>query len=208
MMTQSHSLPQLNTAPLTNAVFSAFISAVNEMKPVLVLDLDNTIIYSTPLRVPQSQFTVRMKKYRYYIQVRPGFPDFFRKISELFEVFFFTAADETYANKIINKIAPNVDVSHRFFKNNCTQLSGILGKDLSILNRPLNKILLIDDVASSGALQPGNIIRITPWSGEEDDSCLIDELLPLLVSVSCAQDLPTACKFNISTHNYQHLHVN
>jgi hypothetical protein len=65
-------------------------------------------------------------------------------------------------------------------------------KDLRILGRALNTILLIDDLEGSALMQPGNLVRVAPWHGDENDSVLMEQLLPILREIAGEKDLPQA----------------
>lgn len=205
MMEEVPSLSSISSTPLTNAVVSALINAVTEMRPVLVLDLDETIIYCTQIKPKAESFAIRIGRRRFFIQVRPGFNEFFQRVSAKYEIFFFTASKPQYADAIIENIAPSVDANHRFFNDSCTPLQGVVGKDLSLINRPLNRVLLIDDICCSGCINPKNFIKIKPWMGEENDNCLCEELLPLLESIYLEQDIPCACRKVFCREQYPHL---
>jgi import inner membrane translocase subunit TIM50 len=45
-------------------------------------------------------------------------------------------------------------------------------KDLSVLNRPMETILIIDDTPSNFKAQPQNGIRISQYKGDQDDLML------------------------------------
>jgi TFIIF-interacting CTD phosphatase-like protein len=45
-------------------------------------------------------------------------------------------------------------------------------KDLSVLNRPMETILIIDDTPSNFKAQPQNGIRISQFKGDPDDLML------------------------------------
>lgn len=57
-------------------------------------------------------------------------------------------------------------------------------KDLSKIGRPLNKTIIVDNVAENFSLQPDNGIFIKSWFEDPSDTALL-ELAPLL-----------KCKFN------------
>jgi TFIIF-interacting CTD phosphatase-like protein len=52
-------------------------------------------------------------------------------------------------------------------------------KDLSKLGRPLNKTIIVDNVAENFSLQPDNGIFIKSWFEDPSDTALL-ELAPLL----------------------------
>lgn len=59
-------------------------------------------------------------------------------------------------------------------------------KDLSVLNRDLSKVIVVDDDAQSIQMCKDNAIRITPWEGDPSDTSLVDlvSLLQALMNVN------------------------
>lgn len=168
-------------------------------KPVIVLDLDDTIISSSLIKMKPSSFAVKVGNRRYaYINTRPGFLEFIKEIKNKFEVFFFTASTKAYGNQIIDIISPDTPSSHRLFRNSCENISGYLVKDLRKINRPLNKIILIDDLQGSALLQPENLVHITSWYDDENDTVLLNQLLPILQRIEKSNNLSTTFKKIIS----------
>jgi TFIIF-interacting CTD phosphatase-like protein len=47
-------------------------------------------------------------------------------------------------------------------------LHGLYVKDLKILKRNLSKVVIVDNIPESYALQPENGIEIKPWYGNDD----------------------------------------
>src|ERR1700761_5664964 len=70
-----------------------------------------------------------------------------------------------------------------------------LSKDLSYLNRPLSRTILVDTKASHAKAQPENAIILKPWSGDASDRELLS-LIPFLeyVAVMGIDDVRTALK--------------
>lgn len=176
------------------------ISPVPEGRPVLVLDLDETCIYSTPAKPEKQQnFPIRIKRRNVFIQVRPGMQECIRRLSEKYEIFFYTASTKIYANKVIDAIAPFVDNEHRFFVSR-DQL-----KDLTLINRPLGKVLLLDNSACSA--QKNNLLLIKTWIGDPNDNAFTNEVMPLLDNLVKESDIPSACRNLVSSRRYPSLYV-
>ena len=164
----------------------------NSLKPTIVIDLDDTLIHATPIAPHDLDnnnfFTIVVKRRKFYVQTRPNLHMFLERLSKLFNICIFTSSDQRYANKIINKILPNVKECYRFFRDSCTEMSGYLVKDLSIINSPLKKTLLVDDSVGSALKNPKNLVRIKPWNGEKDDNVL-ENLLIILEKIAFDNDL-------------------
>ena len=62
-------------------------------------------------------------------------------------------------------------------------------KDLSRIGRPLNKTIIVDNVAENFSLQPDNGIFIKSWFDDMSDTALL-ELAPLLKRKWLFETLP------------------
>ncbi|OHT04826.1 NLI interacting factor-like phosphatase family protein [Tritrichomonas foetus] len=184
--------------PITDILISsvqeipALMQSVVSLRPVLVLDLDETLVYSSPLKMNSDSIPIRVGRRRVFVQFRPGLFDFLQAISQIYEIFFFTASAEAYANQIIDRILPETPVNHRFFRQSCRCFHGYPVKDLNLINRPLNKVLIVDDLEGSALLHLNNLVRISPWIGDPNDQVLINQLLPALQSSAFESDIPKA----------------
>ena len=180
-------------------------SLCNKGKPSIVFDLDNTLVYSTELPTPGTTFECFVKGKKYYVHVRPGTHQFLQTLKEHYNIYFFTAASKEYAQIIIKKIAPFVSLKNCFYRESCIFKWGYAIKDLNILKQPLNKVILIDDVLGSGAMQPINTICIQPWEGQASDRVLSTELLPLLLNCAEEEDIPKALHTKLENSQPKHL---
>lgn len=108
--------------------------------------------------------------------VRPYCQDFLRRMSRKFTVVVFTASNQEYADKIIDKLDPdNEYISSRFYRYHCTfhdgkqpslntQFEELYIKDLRLFsNRELSDLIIIDNIICSYSLQIRNGIPIKPY---------------------------------------------
>lgn len=112
-------------------------------------------------------------------RVRPGCDRFLKEMSELYEVGIFTAAMQDYADWVLDTIDPNKYISFRLYRQHATPTGMVYIKDLSKLGRPLQKTIIVDNVAENFSKQPDNGIFIKSWFDDTSDTALI-ELAPLL----------------------------
>jgi Dullard-like phosphatase family protein len=171
-------------------------------RPALVLDLDETVVFATAIQQMESAIPVLVGRRRVYVRTRPGLPDFLRAVSQLFDVYFFTAAERQYANQIIDAIAPGTPHSRRFFRENCAYFSGYPVKDLRLVDCPLHRVLIVDDLEGSALLHPQNLLRVSPWYGADEDNVLLSELLPALLECSLHSDLPRALQETLAQKQF------
>lgn len=177
---------------LTSVICSSVLRGIVSQLPAVVFDLDETLVCSSIIKPAGECVEIRVGRRKVYIRVRPGVREMIKKISEFFDVFFFTASERQYANQIIDAIAPETPESHRFFRDSCKCQFGYSVKDLKLIGRPLSRVLIVDDLEGSAIMQPKNLVRIAPWMGDKDDNIITYQLCPLLLRIACEADLPSA----------------
>jgi RNA polymerase II subunit A small phosphatase-like protein len=166
----------------------------------LVLDLDETLVHSNfePLAGADCILPVDVdgELLHIYACARPGLREFLLEMSELFEVIVYTAGLDTYARAIMRHLIPPNCSVRVLTREACVSLgAGLIVKDLSLLNRPLNRVLLVDNSPAAAILQPANSIIVESYVGydEEDDELKrlatwlrplanVDDVCPLLAS--------------------------
>ncbi|CAD8081478.1 unnamed protein product [Paramecium sonneborni] len=145
-------------------------------KPVksytLVLDLDETLVHYQELPNGGGQFLVR-----------PYAEEFLEKLSKYYELVIFTAAQPDYANFIIDIIDKQKVVVARLYRQHTFFKDNVYIKDLSILGRSLEKVIIVDNMPENFQLQPENGIYILGWTGDQNDRALKD-LMPLLEQIA------------------------
>ncbi|KAK8891055.1 hypothetical protein M9Y10_028260 [Tritrichomonas musculus] len=152
-------------------------------KLCLVVDLDETLVHSSitqtghpdlVLTLQDSCMESKRKKsssvpVTVYVNFRPGAEEFIANLAPLYEMVFFTTSSKEYADLVLNKLDPCRMVKHRLFRDNCTELGGNFVKDLSRMNRDLDRIIIIDNNPTSYMLQPTNAIAISSWFEDPKD---------------------------------------
>ncbi|KAJ3433302.1 scp1-like small phosphatase 4-related [Anaeramoeba flamelloides] len=138
-------------------------------KITLCLDLDLTLIYSqfTPFEGYEFTFTLQNENgtHNVYVKKRPFLEEFLTRCSELFEVVLFTASQRAYAEKILNWLDPDRTlIRYRLYRNACSMFLGNYLKDLSLLNRDINSIIIVDDVPASFCFHKPNALQIPPFT--------------------------------------------
>ena len=151
----------------------------------IVLDLDETLVHSSFIQVPNPDFTFMLnsspKPVPVYVLVRPHATEFLQKLAEKFELILFTASNQEYVDYVIDKIDPEHCIKYRLYKESCSDLNGATVKDLSLLNRELKKLIIIDNSKMASLLHPYNAVSVETWIDDKDDHELLeiaDELLP------------------------------
>ena len=133
----------------------------------LVLDLDETLIhYSQSSQGGQ-------------VLLRPFVHKFLKEMGKYYEIIIFTAAQQDYADWILNRLDKGKDISYRLYRQHTYLHKQVNIKNLDRLGRDIKKTIIIDNIADNYQLQPHNGIDIKTWTGDPDDTVL-EDLIPYL----------------------------
>jgi RNA polymerase II subunit A small phosphatase-like protein len=169
-------------------------------KPLLILDLDETLIHATAEKVREGyDFQV----YQYFIYQRPGLAAFLAQCAEHFQLAVWSSASDDYVQAIVERIVPpSLPLAFVWGRSRCTRclLPEIdeddflsfdyaskyeFAKRLKKVRRrgfDLNRTLIVDDTPEKVSQNYGNAIYIKPYLAEVHDTeltSLADYLLTL-----------------------------
>ncbi|CAD8047172.1 unnamed protein product [Paramecium primaurelia] len=136
----------------------------------LIIDLDETLVHYQEL-VDEGQFLVR-----------PFAQQFLKDMSKFYEIVIFTAAQQDYADFILDLIDEEKVISHRLYRQHTTLMKNTYVKDIQKIGRDIKKTIIIDNLAENFQFQPDNGIQIQSWYGDSDDQALL-LLSPLLIQI-------------------------
>lgn len=155
-------------------------------KPLVILDLDETLIYATksPLdRMPDFEV------FDYYIYMRPHLIEFVEKLKMSFDIAIWSSAGNEYVESIIEKLKLGVELKFVWGRNEAVlkekpSVFETTGEDseqyyvkpLKKVKRKgysLERILIIDDTPYKSKLNFGNVIYPKSYKGELEDDDLI-----------------------------------
>ncbi|EMC99767.1 hypothetical protein BAUCODRAFT_30172 [Baudoinia panamericana UAMH 10762] len=141
----------------------------------LVLSLEDLMIHSTWDR-----------KHGYRTAKRPGIDYFIRYLSQYYELVLFTSVPLSIADPVIKKLDPYHFIMWPLGREATKYEGGEYVKDLSYLNRPLSKTIIIDTEKGHVKNQPENAIVLPKWSGDPKDAHTGDlvRLIPFLEYVA------------------------
>lgn len=163
-------------------------------KPVLVLDLDETLVHSK-CENPKGGIELAYKldngiMINFIMYKRPFLDQFLAEAKKLFTLVLFTAAAENYAESVIKEIDPkNTIFKYRFFKQNCLLINNkVAVKDLRMFQGvDMKDIFIIDNNPACYLFQLSNSLPILSFKGEKDDEEL-KGLLEYLKSFAIKKD--------------------
>ncbi|KAG0665447.1 mitochondrial inner membrane protein required for protein import [Maudiozyma exigua] len=141
----------------------------------LVLSLEDLLVHSE-----------WSQKHGWRTAKRPGVDYFLGYLSQYYEIVLFSSNYMMYSERVVEKLDPlHAFISYNLYKEHCVYKEGHHIKDLSKLNRDVNKVIIIDTDPNNYQLQPENAIPMKPWDGTADDKLI--SLIPFLEYLATQQ---------------------
>ena len=151
--------------------------------PLLILDLDETLVYATEIqRESAHDFVVGP----YFVYRRPHLKSFLLGVARYYRLAAWSSSSFLYFHSVVDRVLPpTVALEFRWSRNRCVrhfdheQQQEIWLKDLRKVKRvgyDLKRILIVDDEPEKLSRNYGNAIYVSPFTGDPGD----DELLALL----------------------------
>lgn len=161
-------------------------------KLVVVLDIDETLIHSNPKLPPsEDSFVIEVDGWETRVQRRPHVKWFLQQAATKFELMTFTAGTEGYASKILDDLDPNGElIKHRFYRHHCLYIDDqTYLKELQLLDRPLERMVLVDNNMLSFVTNPNNGIPIKSYYGREPEDTALIALMTILEALMDEPDV-------------------
>jgi Dullard-like phosphatase family protein len=166
-------------------------------RPLLILDLDETLIWATEQSLGTSEPPHDLKPDfqvgPYFVYKRPSVDEFLATVASWFDLAVWTSSSAVYAGLIVGQLLPlSADLKFLWSRARCTRrynyetLEEYWLKDLKKVSRlgyALERIVVVDDSPEKLQRNYGNYVRIRPFEGESTDTEL-QELLPFLQHLS------------------------
>ena len=171
----------------------------------LILDLDETIIYSQRnfnYKIRKSENRINKKK----IILRPGLYEFLHEMKTLFELIVFSSGTPDYVDPIIKIIEKNEKYfDHILYRHHITlDENGYNVKNLDLIGRDLSKVIIVDDIPRYFSLHKENGINIKPFCGNIlSDTKTLKTLNVVLKQIRV--DAEETNDIRISLQKYKHL---
>lgn len=158
--------------PIWKELLPPMLPSPHQKPYTLLLSIDDLLVTSTWDR----QHGWRTAK-------RPGVDYFIAYLSQFYEIVIFTTQHHYTAMPILEKLDPyNFFIMYKLFREATRSTENGPVKDLSYLNRPLDRVIILDTHQEHVAANLENAIVLKPWKGEPGDKGLI-ELIPFLESI-------------------------
>lgn len=129
----------------------------------LVLDLDDLLVHSD---------WTRGRGWRTF--KRPGAEDFLKQMAQLYEIVIYTHALPTYADPILDRLDPSRYIVYRLYRDSTLYQHGHHVRDLSKLNRDMEKVLFVTSDPEACKLHPHNAVLVCLHTCSLLAPCLYD----------------------------------
>ena len=160
-----------------------YIHKKNTKKYSLVLDLDETLIHFKFNHEQNDEGVLKL---------RPGVFAFLETVREFYEIILFTEASEAYTELIMEAFNKKKYFDYKLYRHHTIIIGQDFVKDLQRIGRPLDKIIIIDNIAQNFRMQKANGINIKSFFGEDQNDQALIDLIPILINIA---------KDNIDTRN-------
>ena len=175
----------------------------NPDRPLLVLDLDETLIHSSKRPLYQKH---SFKVFSYFVYERPELKEFLLKMSKIYSIGIWSAAADIYVKKVVENILPNSLIPDFVWgRSKCDFIGGFNKennsdylKNLHTLKKygySLQKILIVDDTPRVCLKNLANAIFPKAYYGEIYDQEL-QSLSMYLEMISLENDFTISEKKN------------
>ena len=153
-----------------------YIKTKNRKKYSLILDLDETLVHFKVSNEDDTEGVLR---------IRPGAIPFLEEVGKYYELIVFTAATQDYGDLLIDSIEENnLYFEHRFYRQHTVIMGNDFIKDLNRIGRPLDKMIIVDNMPQNFRLQKENGIHIKAFWGDDADDNALEELGKILINIA------------------------
>jgi TFIIF-interacting CTD phosphatase-like protein len=159
-------------------------------RPLLILDLDESLIFGTRDRLDRP-FDAVLEPYAIYH--RPGVAGFLDRVSTVYALAVWTSATHDYARVVVESVFPkDLELAFVWSRERCTwrrvletQEEYWLKNLLKVrrLGFDLDRVLIVDDEPRKLERNYGNLVPIRPWIGDSGDQEL-SHLAGYLISIA------------------------
>ena len=157
-------------------IMPPYIININKKKFTLILSLDETIIHFK---------TNTFFNNRGVVQIRPGLIEFLQNIKKYYEIIIFSSGNKKYSDAIIDSIDEKTKyIDYRLYQEHCIIINDDFVKDLSKIGRPINKMVIIDNIPQNYRLHKENGINIKSFYGDNSNDRILFHLSKILINIA------------------------
>ena len=161
---------RINTQPCP------YLNFPSQKNYTLILDVDETLFHFKIYEEDDEQGVLK---------IRPGVFQFIDEIKEYYEIVLFSEAEKSYIDLIADAIGDNRYLyDYILCRDYVTVVGKNFVKELSKIGRPLDRIIIIDNMPQNFSFNKENGIYIKSFFGEENDDKALIDLIPILVNIA------------------------
>ena len=159
-----------------NSIQVPYLKNKCKKKFTLVLDLDETLISFKLEPNDENKGTIRF---------RPYLDSFLQKVREKYEIIVFTSGTQDYADPLEDAIEQDEKYfDARLYRQHTIACGKDIVKDISRIGRPLDKILIVENMPQNYRLQKENGILIKSFYGEDIYDTALASLGDILMKIA------------------------
>ncbi|MCQ2816517.1 MAG: HAD family hydrolase [archaeon] len=168
-----------NNNNITNnikGIKNPYIKTPSRKKYTLILDLDETLICC------KYKLNALDQK---LLSLRPWLIKFLKSVREYYEIISFTCGKKDYAMPILDLIENGEKLfDHKLYREHSSILDHDYIKDISLIGRELNKMIIVDNNLMSFRKQKENGILICPFYAQDSNDKVLLELESILIRMA------------------------
>ncbi len=163
------------------------------MKPLIIWDLDETLVHSVKGHCTDYDFFLETPNFTISTKLRPHVSFVLKELYTYYDFAVWTASGEHYANHIVSHLFNEYDLCFVKTSKDCTIRFDPYNneyykiKTLKKIKKrfDLTQVLIVDDVPQTAERNYGNLITISPFTGDLGDNALIDLMKKLIQIKDC-----------------------
>ena len=119
------------------------------------------------------------------VQIRPGLLEFLENIKNNYEIIVFSSGNQKYSDAIIDSIDEKYKfIDYRLYQEHCVIINNDFVKDLSKIGRPIDKMVIVDNMFQNYRLQKDNGINIKSFYGDNSNDKILFYLSKILIKLA------------------------
>jgi len=110
---------------------------------------------------------------------------FLRELGQYYEIVLFSPSLMGVAEPVVASLDKNGYIMHHLFREATRFINGSHVKDISMLNRNVNRIIVIDDDPREVQLHQQNLLRVKPYDDPTDrEDKTLENIIPMLIEIA------------------------
>jgi Dullard-like phosphatase family protein len=159
-----------------NNIKPPYLKLPSPKKFSLVLDLDETLISFKLNPNEENKGTIRF---------RPYLDSFLQRVKQKYEIIVFTSGTKDYADPLEDAIEQERKYfDARLYRQHTIAYGKDIIKDISRIGRPLDKIIIVENMQQNYRLQKENGILIKSFYGEDKYDTALASLADILIKIA------------------------